>query len=267
MFDRLVFVEGESDEAVIRQWAATLHKDLSQANVGFVVMGGVRNFAHYAAESILAILTKRQVKVWMVVDRDEQEDDEVRRLQEGLDNNGRLVVLTRRELENFMLDPSILNRMILLKRDLQGARGDVFSDDDVVRALDACADELKTLAIAKRVHRVLCSTVYPPRAVDYGGTDVATGVRDELKTMIGELDIAMARVDQVVAEKTQQVEQLWEAGKKLEVVPGDLLLDHVFQRFGVRFKKERDSERLAALTPEHLIPRELADLIVEVASV
>jgi putative ATP-dependent endonuclease of the OLD family len=49
MYDRLVFVEGRTDEAIIREWASVLNVNLSQANVGFVRMGGARNFSHYAA--------------------------------------------------------------------------------------------------------------------------------------------------------------------------------------------------------------------------
>src|SRR5437764_13310640 len=44
MFDRLVFVEGQSDEDVIREWASILGVNLSQANVGFLPMHGVHNF-------------------------------------------------------------------------------------------------------------------------------------------------------------------------------------------------------------------------------
>jgi putative ATP-dependent endonuclease of the OLD family len=64
MFDRLVFVEGQSDENIIREWANTLSVNLSQANVGFISMGGVRNFAHYAADTIISFLSRRQVTVW-----------------------------------------------------------------------------------------------------------------------------------------------------------------------------------------------------------
>jgi predicted ATP-dependent endonuclease of OLD family len=39
MFDRLVFVEGPTDEAILREWANTLNLNLSQANVGFISMG------------------------------------------------------------------------------------------------------------------------------------------------------------------------------------------------------------------------------------
>ena len=40
MFDRLVFVEGSTDEDVIREWASILSINFAQASVGFIPMGG-----------------------------------------------------------------------------------------------------------------------------------------------------------------------------------------------------------------------------------
>jgi len=41
MYVRLIFVEGASDEVILREWAATCRINLSQRNVGFIRMGGV----------------------------------------------------------------------------------------------------------------------------------------------------------------------------------------------------------------------------------
>jgi putative ATP-dependent endonuclease of the OLD family len=60
MFDRLLFVEGPSDEAVLRTLAKTLKLDLTKSNIGFVHMCGIRNFAHFAAEGPLELLSRRK---------------------------------------------------------------------------------------------------------------------------------------------------------------------------------------------------------------
>ena len=83
MFDRLVFVEGPSDEAMLREWATKININLSQANVGFIIMGGVRNFTHYASEAIFRFLTKRQVKAWFILDRDERDEVEIQSSKKG----------------------------------------------------------------------------------------------------------------------------------------------------------------------------------------
>jgi len=100
MFDRLVFVEGPSDEAVIREIANTLAVNLAQRNVGFVRMGGVRNFTHYATEAILSFLSKRQVEMWFLLDHDEQRQEEIVRIKERLGQRASVHVLRKREIEN-----------------------------------------------------------------------------------------------------------------------------------------------------------------------
>src|SRR5262249_36680969 len=71
MFDQLVFVEGPSDEAVLRELARTLGVDFAKANVAFVQMGGIKSFAHFAAGQTLELLSRRRIRLWFLADRDE----------------------------------------------------------------------------------------------------------------------------------------------------------------------------------------------------
>src|SRR5262249_3940926 len=92
MYDRLLFVEGPSDEAVFRELGRTLGIDLSKANVGFVQMGGVRNFAHFAADATIALLSRRRIRLWFISDRDEREDSEVRSMLQRLGQGATLKI-------------------------------------------------------------------------------------------------------------------------------------------------------------------------------
>jgi len=112
MFDRLVFVEGQSDEAILRQLAAKLSVDPNRSNTGFIWMRGIRNFAAFAADSTLDYLNRRRVKIWFIVDRDEQGDEDITRMIQQLGDRARLVVLRKRELENYLLDPTALRAWI-----------------------------------------------------------------------------------------------------------------------------------------------------------
>ena len=93
MFDRLVFVEGPSDAAIIREWATTIGINLSRSNVGFITMEGSRNIAHFAAPATLSFLRKRQVKLWMLIDHDERDDAEIARLKHSLGQRANIRVL------------------------------------------------------------------------------------------------------------------------------------------------------------------------------
>lgn len=122
MFDRLVFVEGPTDEDVIREWASILSINLAQASVGFVPMGGVRNFAHFATEATINFLSKRRVSVFFMLDRDEREEAEVKRLSAQLGHKAKLIVLKKRELENYLLSPMAIAKFIELKHQLTGGK-------------------------------------------------------------------------------------------------------------------------------------------------
>ncbi|MCA1607312.1 MAG: AAA family ATPase, partial [Acidobacteria bacterium] len=113
MFDRLVFVEGASDELVLRAFAETLGFNFSQANVGFVVMGSARNFTHYASNATMSLLSRRQVRSTFVLDRDEQSDTSIDRLMDQLGEDGHLHVLTKREIENYLVHEDAIAELLV----------------------------------------------------------------------------------------------------------------------------------------------------------
>ncbi len=61
------------------------------------------------------------------------------------------------------------------------------------------------------------------------------------------------------------VNETWQS-KKLQIVPGDVFLDQVCQRFGVRFKKGIDGPRLASLMKETDIDPEIRRIIRDLGS-
>lgn len=67
------------------------------------------------------------------------------------------------------------------------------------------------------------------------------------------------------ADQTKLVENAW-SQDKLSLVPGDLLLDGVCQAFGVRFRKEADSSRAAALLNQSEIDDEIRQILQEIGS-
>jgi putative ATP-dependent endonuclease of the OLD family len=115
MYDRLVFVEGPSDESIIREFASILGVNFGQSNVGFIHLRGIRNFVSYAAEETLDFLSKRQVKMWFIIDRDEKDDGEIKSLEEKLNGKATLVALRKREIENYLLSPRAIAELIKLK--------------------------------------------------------------------------------------------------------------------------------------------------------
>jgi putative ATP-dependent endonuclease of the OLD family len=263
MFDRLVFVEGPSDEAVLRELASTIGVNLGRAGVGFVSIGGARNFTHYATESTLRFLTKRRVDMMFVLDRDESSDEEIARLQTFMGSSAILHMLERREMENYLAVPRPLAEFIKWKRDLSGLPVIDVSPDAISETLQEVAGELRDTFVNRRLVRSFCKPVYPSRERLLQSSE--TGSLEE------RLNEEVQRLGQEVQERSDQlratleveylkVDQQW-ASDKLKLVPGDELLDGVCKRYDVRFRKDRDAQRLASLVEANEIARDLVSLL------
>ena len=269
MFDRLVFVEGPTDEDVIREWASICGINLAQASVGFVPMGGVRNLAHFATEATINFLGKRRVSVFFMLDRDEREEAEVKRLATQLGKKAELIVLKKRELENYLLCPKAIVKFIELKYQLIGVKDSKKVDvAEIEKGINTCADALKDVAIERRVAKIACLPIYPNRnaVLDLGSEiTLINRLKEEYSNQKKKLSQLEEKLENLIEEQTKLVENSWSV-KKQDLVPGDLLLDDLCKLFGVRFNKERDSARLASLMEEYEIDSEIKDILKRLIS-
>jgi predicted ATP-dependent endonuclease of OLD family len=264
MFDRLVFVEGPTDEDVIREWASISKINLAQASIGFVPMGGVRNFTHFATEATINFLSKRRVAMFFLLDRDEREEAEVQRLSAQLGDKAKLIVLNKRELENYLLSPRAIAKFIEWKYQLAGNKEYRISNiSEVEQAIDKCADALKDVAIERRVAKITCLPIYPNRSdvlKSDSGLPLLDRVRNEYSCQKARLSKLEEDLQAIIKAQTELIENSWTI-KKQALVPGDLLLDEVCKMFGMRFNKERDSARLASLMKENELDSEIRDIL------
>ncbi len=238
MFDRLVFVESPTDENVIREFSVKLGVNLGQANVGFVAMGGVRFLSFFAAEKTLSFLAKRQVKSWIVIDRDEKDSVDVENLRRTIGTQAALKVLERRELENYLITPKAIIEFVKLKCQLSGKQvpADLPSVDEVKQAIQEAAEKLKAFTIQKRVHRNLSKPIYPKFAEAEIPTSqsIVESVKAELQRQADALQEGIQKIEDIYNQESAEVEASW-SQKKLDNVPGDMLIDAVCQKYGVRF--------------------------------
>jgi hypothetical protein len=257
MYDRLVFVEGPSDEAVIRDFARTLNVDLTKWNVGFVHMRGVRNFAHYAAEATLALLSRRQVRMWFVADRDERDDKDVELMMNRLGKNAKLNVLKRRELENYLLDEEATIKFIEQKRRAARLEPRKITKQDVTDAFHAAADTLHGEVIRLRVEAELLAPIFLQTRKNIG--DIA----GRLEAASEQLKQRRANIQTVSESITEQVTESW-AKERLSLAPGSAILERAVDRLGATFSKDRgDSEALASLIAPANVPWEMRSLILD----
>jgi putative ATP-dependent endonuclease of OLD family len=259
MFDRLVFVEGPTDEAVLRAFASLLGLDLAQACVGFVQMGGVRNFAHFAADATLDLLSRRNISMWFVTDRDERDDADVQGMAERLGERASLVVLKRRELENYLLEPNAIGAFI--SRKLAAAKSDAPcpTREAVAHTIRESAKNLKDEVIRLRLQKRVLKPVYLERKGETGTPP------ERIQKATAELKSRLARLDDEIAGVTAEVNSSW-PDSALAAAPGCAILEAVAKSFGVTFNKlAGDSVHIArAFNEAAAVDPEIVSLLKDV---
>ena len=92
MFEVLVFVEGKTDESVLRRFAETLGYNINKNSVGFINMEGIRNFGNFAVNDVLEFLKSRGLDLFFVADRDEKDKNIVELFKNRIGGYANLVV-------------------------------------------------------------------------------------------------------------------------------------------------------------------------------
>jgi predicted ATP-dependent endonuclease of OLD family len=258
MYDRLLFVEGPSDEAVLRKFADIMNIDLAKSNMNFVQMGGVMNFAHYAAEHTLSLLSRKNLKLWFLIDRDEKTDSEVEAMIDKLGENAKLIAPGFRDLENCLLDPnSVLEFIKYKQKSLTDYKTPTI--EEVEKQLNESAIELKDRLIEKKINNRLLRPVYLQNRKAKGN------VVERIESAITELQQRLETLESLTQKTKEEIDTNWE-NKANKLVPGAEILDSCCQKFGIRFQKdEGDSAKLADYIKEEKIPAEIKNLLEEIS--
>jgi predicted ATP-dependent endonuclease of OLD family len=268
MFERLVFVEGPTDEDVIRRWSNKLGLNLAHSNVGFIPMGGIRNLAYFANETILGFLSRRQVGTWFVLDRDERNQEEIEKMEEKLSGTSQMHIFQKREIENYFIKPKALSLFIQEKKALKNMPDTNAPElDEIQQAIESNVEKLKDIAIERRVMKDVCLPIYLNRKVITTSSDDSSfeeRVIEELLNQRTELENRRESLHEIVEEKRQYIEHVWQGTDleaKIALIPGDELLKNICEDFEVSFKKDKDSARLAEFMDVDEIDPEIRDLL------
>jgi len=241
-----------------------LNVNLGQLNVGFIQMGGVRNLGHYAAAEIVSFLTKRQVRLYFLVDSDESQSIHFQRLRDEFSQNAKVHVLKKREIENYLLSPLANIRHLVIRKKAVNDHSFAVPDKEAFIALEEqAADSLKPLAIWKRVLASASRPFYPKnRDANFPSTinemkECAKGMLQAVRT---DADTLISGVDDICDDAKIAVESVW-SNKKMDVVPGSAILDEVYKTFGFRYDKMRDGIGIASQMQSDEIDIELRDFL------
>lgn len=239
MYEKLIFVEGPSDESVLREFAKTTNVDLSRASVGFVNMGGVKNFTHYAAEGTLELLSQRRVKMWFVIDKDEISDAEIEKMKLRLGDNASLYVLQRRELENFLLAPKAIQAAIAEKLLAGNAKAVAPTVEQIAESLNEAVEELKEEAVRLRSDKFALNPVF------LRGAGISGSPAERITAAIAALQARLSEIAEHEKLCRRQVEDGWNVEVGKTIIPGAIILEKIFRRYGLTYSKVTDSPRIA----------------------
>ncbi len=148
-----------------------------------------------------------------------------------------------------MLVARPLSELIRKQQELARVPQPHATESEVQAAIDRCADRLKSVAVERRVTNKACPPLYPDRRAiqdTTGGESLSQRIRAQIDRLKTQLVATEESLDDVIVTQQRYVDSQWERNK-LDLVPGDDLLDAVCREFGFRFKKSRDSSRLASL--------------------
>jgi hypothetical protein len=210
----------------------------------------------------MSFLAKRQVDIWFVLDHDENDLADMDRIKERLRGRASLHILRKRELENYLVLPRAIGALLGEKLRTGGRAGADISPATISDLIDECAEALKGFSLLKRVAKHLCKPVFVASKFESQllEGEVGPAIAVKLDEQAKELTERQDSLQDTITRETAELELNW-PNSKLEIVPGPELLDLVCQKFGLRFRKEADSHRLAALLRREEIDGELRELL------
>ena len=275
--DSVLFVEGNSDEKIIKAWARNLGIDFDSKNILCVKIGGGRNLNYYAKTDLLKkISLKSPVPYFFIIDRDEKSETTIKRIQDTVE---KVCLLQCREIENCLLIPKYILETMRLKAKGDSQKSkllDVVQVGEIEKNIAAAVDDMKDIIILKRLKEELGGGSFIPDEALEELIAKTKGLPLEKKT-----DIIYEAIDQNLDSKLGKsniknlferqaliVESIWARGdekEKKKTVPGEDVLTIVFQNFGLKYSKSKDGERIALQMKEDEIPGEVKSVIEELA--
>jgi predicted ATP-dependent endonuclease of OLD family len=276
--DAVMFVEGPSDQKVLELWGDKLGLSLEEHNVTAVSMGGgsdaVRG-TRVRSDVLEGISQKAPVPHLFILDRDERSQVEITKIREVLE--GRVYLLQRRELENYLLEPRALLAAIRSKHSDDAnitEKIDASSKDEVRKIIRTTVDSLYDLILMKRVRAELTGLkggLLPREAVaglsrKVNYKNFPRIIRREIESRISQ-HLDDIKIGEIVDRVKFNLDVDWaNASQRSWIAPGEEIVAAVFHHFGSEYKKPNDTIRIAREMISDEIPREIAELLRKVVA-
>lgn len=239
----LLFVEGPTDELIIRSYFEQYQPNISYADISFVRMTGVGNYRYYANANSLRILHERGLNSVFIIDSDSMNDADKRKLIENHPRFSELHILPVRCIENFFLEPQILAGYISRKLLQAGlTKYKVVVLEDLESQLNTIVDDLLSETIRLCLAWKYTKPIYPNSFVPKNGSVVTTPeeafrwVKAAIEGGDAFLEVTMEEFETNYLEDIKIITDQWET-EKFKIVPGDKVIDKLCSQYGIRYHK------------------------------
>jgi len=271
--DFVLFVEGKSDEKIIKAWAKTLGVDFDSRNIFCIKIRGSRNFQYYANSDVLQrISLKSPIPHLFIIDRDEKSNGTIQKIQKQVKE---LHILEKREIENYLLLPNYILETMHIKavgNPQVLEKLETVQSKDIEQIVSSKIDELKNVVLLKRIREEIGGGAFLPDTALENLIEETKGV--DLNIMVDKIYEAITktlsekcskeRIKKIVEQQASIINKIWAEGKdedKKKIVPGEDILKGVFEDYGLRYDKMKDGERIAQKMKADKIQPEIKSIL------
>lgn len=270
--DMVLFVEGDSDEIIIKTWAKKLGVDFDAKNILCLRIGGCRNLDYYANSDILQRISKLKIPYVFILDRDEKSETTLTKIQAQIQN---VCILERREIENYLLDAEcILEAMRIKAKDNKVANEQLAQTkpDEIERCVINHASGFKNLVLLKRIRTEMGGITFlsdeglNQLMKDTEGLEL-TGIVDKICQVV-DADVkdkcGKARTMSIAEKQFLELNEVWaekNEEKIKKIAPGEEILKATFKTYGLKYDKSKDGMRIAQQMKINQIPSEIRTAI------
>jgi energy-coupling factor transporter ATP-binding protein EcfA2 len=241
--EKLILVEGEIDAEILQAWFPGLV--LTRRTAIVPLGGGDRAYQVEMIGSVFSAADQLGRQIVFLRDADHLSASN----RQKLNNLGRVTILKRREMENYLLDPDAILAVLAAREAQPGVTVKRRFDSASMRTFIAdSADTLKGMVVLKSV----ADELVPVRLIDRKTVkSIASrgGGLSELRKAVQEAlpsaDKLVSDVDCLWAETQGRIDSGWES-HKTDVAPGTEILSAIWRAHGGSYDKRRDGQQIAA---------------------
>ena len=240
-FEHIIFVEGKSDKDTIETWMKTCEFNLRKNYVGIITLGGIKNYGYFASASTLEFLQDQGMKLWFLLDRDESDNEDIKKLKKLVKEFERttLHVLQKRELENYFLNPILIAKYLFEYTSEEVKKSVHFISvkdlsEEIENKIKEFSWDFVDLVSAKYIYKDFGKSFHFQRNKIFKGfssSKFKSKLENRYKEIIKEIEERQTNLDKKFSERQEKFNKLLQSNNTefIDKIPGSEFLKKILQ--------------------------------------